>query len=175
MGFLDLYLIHWPATSRRGDSWRALGDMYDEGLIKAVGVSNYTIRHLEEVMNDGRLIPMVNQVEFHPFIYDEQRELLSFCTENQIIVEAYSPLARITKDGEAGAQTIADKHGVSLPQVFLRWCLQHGTVPLPRSKSPEHIRENIDVFDFRLDDDDMKALNTMSDGARVTWDPEDMQ
>lgn len=174
LDYLDLYLIHWPATSRRSDSWRAMSELCDEGRIKAIGVSNFTVRHLEELKSDSVPVPVVNQVEFHPFIYEQQKEILEYCRQHDILIEAYSPLSRATKQPEAAIDRIAEAAGKTPSQVILRWCVQHGTVPLPRSTNPEHIKENFDIFDFELSDDDMAALNGLSDGQRVTWDPEDM-
>jgi len=173
--YLDLYLIHWPATSRRNLSWRALVDLYKEGLIRSIGVSNYTVRHLTELSKDSEQLPIVNQVEFHPFIYNQQKDLLNYCYDNKILVEAYSPLSRGTKSQNATVSKIAQKYKVKPTQILLRWCIQHGTVPLPRSSNKDHIRENFDVFSFELDPEDMSALNSISNGERVTWDPESMQ
>lgn len=172
--YLDLYLIHWPATSRRGDSWRAMNDLYDEGLVKAIGVSNFTIRHLEELKSDGLSIPMVNQVEFHPFIYEQQKELLEYCRLHDILIEAYSPLSRGVKQSNKVITDVAAKNSKTEAQIILRWCIQRSTVPLPRSINPEHSAENLAVFDFELSGEDMAALDSLSDGQRVTWDPEDM-
>ncbi len=172
--YLDLYLIHWPATSRRTLSWRAMVDMYKEGRIRSIGVSNYTIRHIEELKKESDVLPMVNQVEFHPFLYDQQKELLNYCYDHKIIVEAYSPLSRGVNMKHDVVMALAKKYQVSAAQVLLRWCIQHGTVPLPRSTSPDHIKENLDVFSFELGAEDMNLLNNISDGSRVTWDPEEM-
>jgi diketogulonate reductase-like aldo/keto reductase len=175
LDYLDLYLIHWPATSRRHDSWRAMVDACNEGLVKAIGVSNFTIRHLDELQRESDTLPMVNQIEFHPFLYDQQKHLLNYCYDHHIQVEAYSPLSRGVKKDNPVVTQVAEAHGVSTAQVLLRWCLQHGTVVLPRSANPEHIAENFDVFSFELSPEEMLALNSLSDGSRVTWDPEEMQ
>jgi diketogulonate reductase-like aldo/keto reductase len=175
LDYLDLYLIHWPATSRRNDSWRALIELQKQRKVKAIGVSNYTVRHLEELMNNSGVIPTVNQVEFHPFIYQQQKKLLTFCGFHNILIEAYSPLSRLTKNVHPVIQKIATQIGKSPNQVVLRWCIQHGTVPLPRSQDQLHIKANFDIFDFELSDDVMAALDGISDGVRVTWDPEGMR
>ena len=174
LDYLDLYLIHWPATSRRNLSWRAMVDLYNEGLVKSIGVSNFTVRHLEELRKDSDVVPHVNQVEFHPFIYEQQKELLNYCYDHKILIEAYSPLSRGSKQKNKVVATIAETHGKSSSQILLRWCVQHGTVPLPRSTNKDHIEENINIFDFELTPEDMSALNDISDGERVTWDPEEM-
>lgn len=174
LDYVDLYLVHWPRSGTRGDAWRAMQDILASGKAKAVGVSNYTIRHLDELLKSSELVPAVNQVEFHPYIYEQQRELLSYCAEHDIVVEAYSPLSRHSREVDERIQSIADKLGKTPSQVILRWCLQHGTVPLPRSTNPDHIRENYEIYDFKLDDDAMETLNSMSDGVRVTSDPEEL-
>ena len=171
--YVDLYLIHWPATSRRLDSWRAMNEMYDEGLIGAIGVSNFTIRHLEEIRQAKLRPPMVNQVEFHPYIYTDQQKLLNYCYDHNIVVEAYSPLARGGID-HPEVDAIAEEIGRSQAQVLLRWSIQHGTIPLPRSTSAQHIKDNIEVFDFELSAEMMNRLNKLSVGRRVTWDPAKM-
>ena len=174
MQYVDLYLIHWPATKRRHDTWRAFQEIQQSGKAKAVGVSNFTVDHLRQLLEQSELVPAVNQVEFHPFIYAQQKEVLDYCKQKGIVVEAYSPIARVSSEPTPYAKDIAAKHGKSEQQVFLRWCIQHGTVPLPRSRSPEHIQSNFEVFDFELSADDMDQLNSISDGERVTWDPAGM-
>ncbi|HET7320659.1 MAG TPA: aldo/keto reductase [Candidatus Saccharimonadales bacterium] len=174
LDYVDLYLIHWPATRKRGEAWKALVDLQKAGKTKAIGVSNYTIDHLTQLLGDSDTIPAVNQVEFHPYIYEQQRELLEYCKQKGITIEAYSPLARVSKDAPSQVNEIAGKLGKTEQQVFLRWCIQHGTIPLPRSRDPEHIASNFDVFDFELSDEDMNQLNNISDGDRVTWDPAGM-
>ncbi|HVV25875.1 MAG TPA: aldo/keto reductase [Candidatus Saccharimonadales bacterium] len=175
LDYLDLYLIHWPATSRRHDSWQAFEKLRDEGLIKAAGVSNYTIDHLEDLADRSPLVPAVNQVEFHPFIYEEQADLLDYCEEHDILIEAYSPLSRISRSPRTAAiKHIADRYRKTPQQVVLRWCIQHDTLPLPRSANPAHIKSNLEVTDFELDDEAMEVLNSVSDGQRVTWDPAGM-
>jgi diketogulonate reductase-like aldo/keto reductase len=171
---VDLYLIHWPATKRRHDTWKAFEEIVQSGKAKAVGVSNYTVDHLTQLLSQSDLVPAVNQVEFHPFIYEQQKELLAFCKEKGIVLEAYSPIARLSKDNPPQVREISGKYGKTEQQVFLRWCIQHGTVPLARSRNPEHIKSNFDVFDFELSDEDMERLNNISDGERVTWDPAGM-
>jgi diketogulonate reductase-like aldo/keto reductase len=177
LDYVDLYLIHWPKSEygSRDQAWRAMQEIYKSGKAKAIGVSNYTIRHLSELIETSDMVPMVNQVEFHPFIYDHQKALLAYCRERNIAVEAYSPLARHSKTSTAEVEAVAAKHGKTPSQVLLRWCLQHGTVPLPRSTNPDHIRENLNVFDFELTDEDMKILDRLSDGERVTTDPENIE
>jgi diketogulonate reductase-like aldo/keto reductase len=172
--YLDLYLIHWPATPERHKSWRAFEELHESGRARAIGVSNYTVEHLQELMERSNIVPAVNQVEFHPFIYEQQKELLDFCKRHDIIVEAYSPLSRIAKESSAVISDIATRLNRPQQQIVLRWCFQHGTVSLPRSTSNDHLTSNFNIFDFQLSDADMDALNGISDGGRVTWDPAGM-
>jgi len=174
LDYLDLYLIHWPATSKRHDSWRAFEKLYQDGQIKAAGVANYTVEHLEDLATRSELTPAVNQVEFHPFIYEQQRALLDYCREQGILIEAYSPLQRIARTASKPISVVAGRLSKSPQQVTLRWCIQHGTLPLPRSTSSDHIRDNYQIFDFKLSDSDMQTLDSLSDGERVTWDPAGM-
>jgi diketogulonate reductase-like aldo/keto reductase len=174
LDYLDLYLIHWPATSRRQDSWRAIERLYGEGRIKAAGVSNYTVPHLQALEAHSELEPAVNQVEFHPFIYRQQRELLAYCKEQGIVVEAYSPLNRISSEANETVQTLADNYHKTPQQIVLRWCVQQGVLPLVRSFDAKHIASNLAITDFALKPADMEILNSISDGRRVTWDPAGM-
>ena len=174
LDYLDLYLIHWPATPRRHEAWRAFEQLSGDGLIKAAGVSNYTAGHLAELAERSELTPAVNQIEFHPFIYNEQSEVLDYCRQMDIAVEAYSPLRRLSGESFPAVHTVAERHGKTPQQIILRWCVDQGTVPLPRSSNPDHVRSNFDIFDFELSDQDMRELNSLSDGERVTWDPAGM-
>lgn len=170
--YVDLYLIHWPGQDKqkRSDSWRALEKIYKQGRARAIGVSNYTVHHLQELIGSSDTKPSVNQVEFHPFIYLEQKELLSFCQSQKIVFEAYSPLAR-GRLNDPLLTTIGHKYGKSASQVMLRWALQQGTVPLPRSSKADHIKENFELFDFELTADDMDAINNIGQAGRTAWDP----
>jgi methylglyoxal/glyoxal reductase len=174
LDYLDLYLIHWPATSKRHDAWKAFEELYANGVIKAAGVSNYTVDHLQELQSQSDLVPAVNQVEFHLFIYEQQKAVLDYCQQQGILLEAYSPISRLGSEVPPEVQSVATRLGKTPQQIVLRWCLQHGTLPLPRSTNPDHIKANMAVFDFELTDEDMAALNTLSDGERVTWDPAGM-
>lgn len=170
--YIDIYLIHWPGSNpaKRLASWQALGELYKQGKVKAVGVSNFTIDHLKEVMDKSDVVPAINQIEFHPFIYDDQKDLLEFCQKKRIVFEAYSPLAQGHLSDELLLQ-IGKKYGKSASQVMLRWAVQQGTVPLPRSSSTEHIKENFDIFDFELSDNDMAQIHKLSSGDRQSWNP----
>jgi diketogulonate reductase-like aldo/keto reductase len=175
LGYIDLYLIHWPSAeppSRRLDTWRALEKLQQEGTCRSVGVSNYTVRHLEELHSDFELLPAVNQVEFHPFLY--QRELLEYCHRRKIQLEAYAPLVHGRRLDDPRLLEIAARHHRSVAQVLLRWGLEHGVVEIPKSSRPERIVENSKVFDFSLSAAEMAALNALNDGFRTTFDPEEI-
>jgi|SRR5579862_1003644 len=172
LDYLDLYLIHWPGegSQKRLDSWRAMTQILKQGRAKSIGVSNFTVKHLEELLSASEVVPAVNQIEFHPFIYDQQKELLAFCKRHKIVFEAYSPLAQGHLSDNLLTE-IGRGHGKSASQVMLRWAIQRGTVPLPRSRDPEHIKENFEVFDFELSADEMKRIDGLSSGRRQSWDP----
>jgi methylglyoxal/glyoxal reductase len=162
MGFVDLYLIHWPNGSSRREAWKILTKLYEDKKAKSVGVSNYMVEHLKELPQYSDLTPAVNQIEFHPFIYKEQKPVLDLCREKGIVVEAYSPLAQGRARHNQTIADIADSHNKSPAQVMLRWAIQHRTVPIPRSSNPEHIKSNFEVFDFELTKENMAALNNLS-------------
>jgi diketogulonate reductase-like aldo/keto reductase len=172
LDYVDLYLIHWPVPGLRQESWKALLKIRDEGLARSIGVSNYTIRHLEELLRATPAPPAVNQVEFHPFLY--QKQLLDFCVRQKIQLEAYSPLTRGHRLDHPVIAQIAARHGRTPAQVLIRWSLQHGLVVIPKSIRPDRIRENAAVFDFELNPDDMKRLDSLDESSHVAWDPEDL-
>jgi methylglyoxal/glyoxal reductase len=172
LGYIDLYLIHWPRADSpqvRLDTWRALEEIHEGGTCRAIGVSNYSIRHLEELAK-ARIPPAVNQVEFHPFVYDP--ELVEYCRAHRIQLEAYSPLTRNRRIDDPTIAEVARAHARSPAQVMIRWGLQHGLVEIPKSVHQDRIEENTRVFDFSLSDADMKCLDGLRDKQRVTqWDP----
>lgn len=161
LSYVDLYLIHWPVEGKRLDSWKALVTLKNEGLCKAIGVSNYTIADPEELLNAAPVVPAVNQVEFHPLLYQYQRGLLSFCEAHGIVVEAFSPLTRGKRLSDSRLAAIARKYGKSTAQLLLRWALQHEVAVIPKSVHPRRIRENAEVFDFAISAEDMKALDIL--------------
>ncbi len=166
---VDLYLVHWPVEGLRRDTWRAMEKILADGKARAVGVSNYTVRHLDELLGHAKVPPAVNQVEFNPFLF--QKELLAHCRGHGIQLEAYGPLARAHKMEHPVLQRIARKHGRTAAQVLLRWGVQHELVVIPKSVRPERIRENADLFGFALDDEDLAALDELNEGYRTSWDP----
>ena len=169
---IDLYLIHWPVGPVRKATWRALETLKAGGKCRAIGVSNFTALHLDDLGSSSSTLPAVNQVEFSPFLY--QRGLLELCRSRGIAVEAYSPLAKAKRLADPRLAAVALKHGRTPAQVMLRWALQHGLVVLPRSSRREHIVENARLFDFELDPADMGALDALDEGYRTAWDPSSM-
>ncbi len=167
--YVDLYLIHWPVPHTRTDTWRALEKIYDEGRAKAIGVSNYTIRHIEDLLKDADVVPAVNQVEFHPWLY--QKELLEYCTEQDIVLEAYSPLTKGNRIDHPRLREVGERHGKSPAQVLIRWALQRDVVVIPKSSNPDHIRANAAVFDFALSEEEMCRLDDLDENYHCTWDP----
>ena len=172
LDYVDLYLIHWPVPRLRHESWKALLRLREEGRVRSIGVSNYTIRHLQELLPATPLPPSVNQVEFHPFLY--QRELLEFGQSHGIQLEAYSPLARGRRLKDPVLLEIAARTARTPAQVLIRWSLQHGLVVIPKSVRPERIRENAAVFDFELKPKDMERLDSLDERSHVAWNPDDL-
>ncbi|MCX7908536.1 MAG: aldo/keto reductase [Ignavibacteria bacterium] len=171
--YVDLILIHWPVPKLRKETWKALERVYDEGICSAIGVSNYTIAHLQELFNYANVLPVVNQVEFSPFLY--QKELLEFCEENQIKLEAYSPLARGRKFDNPILLEISSKYNKTPAQIMIRWALQIGTIVIPKSSNKDRIIENANVFDFEIESEDMNKLCSLNENFRVAWNPENIE
>jgi diketogulonate reductase-like aldo/keto reductase len=162
LDYLDLYLTHWPSGPARKTAWETLAELHKEGRAKAVGVSNYMVEDLEELFSQSGLVPAVNQIELHPFVYRQQKPVLELCREHRIIVEAYSPLARGRHMQDKTIASIASTHGKSAAQVMLRWAVQHDSVPIPRSSNPQRIESNYQIDDFELTNADMSSLDNLS-------------
>lgn len=167
--YVDLLLLHFPVSVLRKSSWRELESIQQAGGARSIGVSNYTIKHLEQMAQYAHVIPAVNQVEMHVFL--QQPELVAYCRERGIAVEAYSPLAHGQAMDNSVVLAVAEKHGKSYAQIMLRWCLQQGAIILPKSVTPERVQQNIQVYDFELDEQDMALLRKLDKGLRTCWDP----
>lgn len=167
---VDLYLIHWPVSGKFADTWKALERLYEEKVVRAIGVSNFHIHHLEELSTKANIAPMVNQFEFHPYL--TQEELRKYCREHQIQVEAYSPLMQGHFKQEKTILDVAQKVNRTPAQVLLRWNLQHGFVTIPKSVNEERIVENAKIFDFELAKEDMKRLDQLNRHHRFGLDPD---
>ncbi|GAA2249603.1 oxidoreductase [Streptomyces ruber] len=173
--FVDLYLIHWPvpAKDKYIDTYKALEKLYADGRARAIGVSNFLPEHLERLAGETSVVPAVNQIELHPHL--QQRALREYHAEKGIATEAWSPLGQGKGLLEVPAiVAIAQKHGVSPAQVVLRWHLQTGNVVIPKSVTPSRIKENIDVFGFSLDDEDMAAISALNEDRRIGPNPADV-
>ena len=165
--YLDMYLIHWPLPNPEYkdwkeldvETWRGLEELYKAGKVKAIGVSNFLLHHLESLIQNCEIMPMADQIEFHPG--QMQEETVSYCKDHNIIVEAWSPLGTGRMLSNEMLKSIAAKYGKSAAQLCIRWCLQNGILPLPKSVTPSRIIENADVFDFEITNEDMEAINGM--------------
>ncbi|WP_173225188.1 aldo/keto reductase [Kroppenstedtia pulmonis] len=167
---VDLYLIHWPVSGKYIETWRALEHLYEKGLVRAIGVCNFQIHHLKDLMANAKIVPAVNQVEYHPRL--TQKELHRFCRENGIQLEAWSPLMRGEILKEETLVKIAANHGKTPAQVILRWDLQHGVVTIPKSVRPERIEQNADIFDFELSQEEMEKIDALNQNHRIGPDPD---
>ncbi|MET7311842.1 aldo/keto reductase [Streptomyces sp. NPDC005571] len=172
LDYVDLYLIHWPAPARDKylDTWHTLEKIYTEGRARAIGVSNFQPAHLQRLLEHSDSVPAVNQIELHPRL--QQSELRTFHARHRIVTEAWSPLAQGALLRDQAITTIAERHGMTPAQVILRWHLQLGNVVIPKSVTPERIRENLDVFAFELTDADARAIAALDSGTRTGPDPD---
>lgn len=173
LDYLDLYLIHWPipAKGKYKETWKALEKLYKDGKVRAIGVSNFHVPHLVDLIADCEVVPMVNQVEYHPCL--TQTELHQFCKKNQIQLEAWSPLMQGELLGEPKLAKIGQKYGKSVAQIILRWDLQNEVVTIPKSVKPERIKENADIFNFQLNDEEMALINQLNENRRVGPNPDE--
>ena len=169
--YVDLYLIHWPVQGIGNNTievWKAMVDLLKEGKARAIGVSNFAVDDLKQILNDSDVVPAVNQVEFHPFLY--QKDLLSFCEKNGIQLEAYSPLTRAKRLSHPSIMNIAKKYHNKTPaQILIRWSLKHNLVVIPKSIHEERILENSQVFDFELEDEDMTHLDSLNEDLQTVF------
>ncbi|MET3697736.1 diketogulonate reductase-like aldo/keto reductase [Bacillus oleivorans] len=170
LDYLDLYLIHWPVQGKYKEAWRALETLYKQGKVKAIGVSNFQVHHLEDLMKDAEIKPMVNQVEYHPRL--TQKEVHAFCQEHGIQLEAWSPLMQGQLLDNPVLQEIANTYNKTIAQIIIRWDLQNGVVTIPKSTKEHRIVENASVFDFELTKEDMWRIGQLNQNYRVGPDPD---
>ncbi len=173
MDYVDLYLIHWPVAGRRSETWKALVRLKQSGEVRSIGVSNYMIRHLEELLSETDIVPAVNQFELSPFL--QRKKLVAYCRERGILVESYSTLGRGQKLTDVRLAAIGRKYGKTPAQVALRWALQSDIAVIPKSVHKERILENAAIFDFDIAPDDMRAMAELDEDYSVipaAWDPE---
>ncbi|HOJ51785.1 MAG TPA: aldo/keto reductase [Syntrophales bacterium] len=171
--YIDLYLIHWPVPEKRLETWKALIRLREEGLVRAIGVSNFMVRHLEELMARSDVPPAVNQVEISPFI--QRKALVEYCRKQGIVVEAYSTLSRGQRLGDPRLLAMAGKYGKTPAQIALRWAIQEGIVVIPKSVHRERILENAAIFDFELTEEDRKEISRWDEHFSTlppSWEPE---
>ena len=170
LDYIDLYLIHWPVKGKYKETWKALEKLYKDGKVKTIGVSNFHIHHLEDLLEDAEIAPMVNQIELHPLL--SQKEIRNYCKEKNIVVEAWSPLAQgQLLDNEVLAE-IAAAHNKSVAQIILRWDIQNDIVTIPKSIKESRIIENASIFDFELSIEEIEKINALNKNERVGPDPD---
>ncbi|WP_096185939.1 aldo/keto reductase [Evansella halocellulosilytica] len=171
LGFevIDLYLIHWPVTGKFKETWKAMEHLYEEGKVRAIGVSNFNISHLEQLLDDAKVVPVVNQVEYHPLL--TQEELHRYCKKHNIQLEAWSPLMRGRMFGTPLLVELSKKYRKTEAQILLRWDLQNHVVTIPKSVTPSRIKENAEIFDFKLSEEDVERLQRCNENKRFGSDP----
>ncbi len=168
--YVDLYLIHWPVKGYYRETWKVMEEIYHSGRAKTVGVSNFLVHHLQDILKESNLVPAVNQVEFHPCLV--QPELLNFCKEHKIQLEAWSPLMRGEILSVPEVNTLAEKYQKTSVQIVLRWDLQHEVVTIPKSVHKDRIEANTHIFDFELSDEEMTLLDALDADRRIGPDPD---
>ncbi|MEC4115611.1 MULTISPECIES: aldo/keto reductase [Myroides] len=167
LDYIDMFLIHWPASENQfenwkelnAETWRALEKLYADGKVRAIGVSNFYVSHLSALLETAKVKPMVNQIEFHPGM--TQNEVVDFCVKNDILIEAWSPLGRGNVLDNEVLVALAAKYKVSVPQLCIRWIVQKGHLPLPKSVTPERIKANLDIYDFEISQEDIAAIDNL--------------
>ena len=159
--YIDLYLIHWP-NKLNAETWRAFEHLYETGKVKAIGVCNFKVEHLEELKKTAKIMPMVNQVEIHPF--STKNNIINYCKDNNIKVVAWSPISRGRVLSNELMIDLSQKYKKSIVQILLRWHMQKGVIPIPKSSNENRIKENIDIFDFEISSEDMKAIDSLDEG-----------
>jgi len=169
LSYIDLYLIHWPVEDKRIFTWKAFEKLLEQGKCKAIGVSNYMTWHLEELFENSKTTPAVNQVEFSTYLYLE--DLLKFCNSNNIMLEAYSPLTKGYRLNDPKLVKIASKSSKTPAQILIRWALQKEVIVIPKSSNQKRISENANVFDFTISPEDMKELDSFNENLHTSWDP----
>jgi methylglyoxal/glyoxal reductase len=171
LDYVDLYLVHWPVPGKYKETWRALEKIYEDGRAKAIGVSNFKKHHLEDLIADAKIKPMVNQVEYHPRL--TQADLLTYCKQQGIQLEAWRPLLKGEIFEEPTLLELADKYNKTVAQIILRWDIQNGVVTIPKSVTKHRIEENIDIYNFKLTNEDMARISALNQDKRNGADPDD--
>jgi diketogulonate reductase-like aldo/keto reductase len=171
LDYVDLYLVHWPVSGKRIETWKAMEKILKDGKTRSIGVSNFTIRHIEELLQKASVVPAVNQVEFTPYLY--QKDLQRYCEGKGTKLEAWAPLTRGQKFNDPRLVEIAKHYKKTPAQILLRWGLQHNIIVLPKSANKERILENSQIFVFNITKEDIKKLDDFNENLRASgWDPE---
>ncbi|WP_020616542.1 aldo/keto reductase [Paenibacillus daejeonensis] len=169
LDYLDLYLIHWPVKGKYKDTWRALEKLYSDGVVRAIGVSNFQTHHLDDIFEDNTIVPAVNQIEYSPLL--TQEKVKGYCEEKGIHITAWSPLMQGNLDLPL-LQELSAKYGKTPAQIVIRWDLQKGVLTIPKSVTPSRIKENADVYDFELSAEDVAAIDGLNQNRRYGSDPD---
>lgn len=167
--YIDLYLVHWPIKAKRAETWKALEKLYAEKKVRGIGVSNYLLPFLNELAGHSTITPVVNQIEFSPFLY--LKDELNYCQNRNIQLQSYCPLTRTKKFDHPGLLELAKKYGKTPAQIMLRWNIDLGVAVIPKSSHPKRIKENFDIFDFSISAADMQLMATFDEGFRVVESP----
>lgn len=175
LDYVDLYLLHWPVEGKYLNYWKQLEELYKEGIVKAIGVSNCKIHHLEEIRKIAEIMPMVNEVELHPLLTEVQ--LRKYCEENNIQIMAYTSTARLDFRLRASKRMklVCEKYNKTLSQIILRWHIQNNIIPIFNTSTLKHLKTNMDIFDFELSSDDMKIIESMNINARTRYDSDNCE
>jgi len=170
--YVDLYLIHWPGKDKYKETWKAFEKLYNDGRVRAIGVSNFHVHHLEDLISEAEIKPMVNQIEYHPHL--TQEEVHEYCKKHEIQLEAWSPLKQGQLFDEPLLKRLAEQYGKTVAQIILRWDWQNEVVTIPKSTKEERIIENASIFDFELSSEDMKKISSLNQDSRAGSNPDDM-
>lgn len=171
LDYVDLYLMHWPVQDLRLESWKAMERLLAEGKCRSIGVSNFMVRHLEELIDNSEVVPAANQIELSPYNYRQRQDLIKLCTLKNIVIEAYSPLTKGRKLGDPRLVNIAEKYKKTAAQILIRWALEKNFVVLPKSVQAKRIKENSAIFDFAISVEDMDVLDGFNENLVTGWDP----
>ena len=171
LDYIDLYLMHWPVEGRRLESWTAMEELFAKGRCRSIGVSNFMVHHLEELLQKAHVVPAINQIEMSPYNYLQRKETLDLCDSAGIVIEAYSPLTKGKKLKDPRLVETAVKYGKTTAQLLIRWALEKHYVVLPKSVNKDRIIENADVFDFTISEEDLAIMDGFNEDLATGWDP----
>jgi diketogulonate reductase-like aldo/keto reductase len=171
LDYVDLYLMHWPVENLRLESWKAMEKLLQDGKCRAIGVSNFMARHIKDLLGNCEVVPAVNQIELSPYNFLYRKEVVDLCLGKNIMIEAYSPLTKGRKLNDPKLVELAKQYRKSTAQILIRWALEKGFIVIPKSVKENRIRENADIFDFSITEDDMKYLESFNENLITGWDP----